>query len=149
LRREALGTAAAAVLAAGIVVGIVAGAVLRLLGLLLACAGSVVGITNAMDCAGTWAGEGLSVAQVEHHKKEAKMRLQEMLKLHVGEQYQLAVFLGRLTHQKGADIIAEVGTIVTIHAAFNLCDVGCLQLGNVLSFKWHNGFCMYDLGRSI
>ena len=72
-----------------------------------------MGITNAMDCAGTWAGEGLSVAQVEQRKKEAKLRLQEMLKLHVGEQYQLAVFLGRLTHQKGADIIAEVGPGMT------------------------------------
>jgi glycogen synthase len=42
-------------------------------------------------------------------KAEAKLRLQETYKLAVGSQYTLAVFVGRVTHQKGCDIIAEVG----------------------------------------
>jgi glycogen synthase len=47
--------------------------------------------------------------QVLLHKAQAKAQLQATYGLTVSEQYSLAVFVGRVTHQKGVDIIAEVG----------------------------------------
>jgi hypothetical protein len=48
-------------------------------------------------------------AQVLALKAQAKLALQKDKGLLVGPQYQLIVFMGRMTHQKGCDIIAEVG----------------------------------------
>lgn len=70
-------------------------------------ADEVVGILNAMDPAGTWAGAGLSADEAIRRKTEAKLAIQKRMGLAVGEQYELAIFLGRLTHQKGVDIIAH------------------------------------------
>jgi glycogen synthase len=47
--------------------------------------------------------------QVVALKTAAKLALQQAQGLLVGPQYQLIVFMGRMTHQKGCDIIAEVG----------------------------------------
>ena len=76
-----------------------------------------MGIINAMDCSDTWAGEGLHVLHVEVAKQAAKLELQRQFGLHVGEQYQLAVFLGRLTHQKGVDIVAKVSRPGSVNVA--------------------------------
>lgn len=46
--------------------------------------------------------------QVLAAKQEAKLKLQAAYSLAVGDDYTLAVFVGRVTHQKGCDIIAEV-----------------------------------------
>lgn len=61
-----------------------------------------------MDPTGTWAGRGLSVDDVIARKTAAKLQLQQRMGLAVGEDYKLAIFMGRLTHQKGVDVIAEV-----------------------------------------
>jgi len=71
-------------------------------------AGNVVGIMNAMDPKGTWAGAGLSVTDVLQRKEAAKLQLQQRFGMTTGGDYQLAIFMGRLTHQKGVDVIAEV-----------------------------------------
>jgi glycogen synthase len=63
---------------------------------------------NAMDPMGTWAGAGLSVTDVLQRKEAAKLQLQQRFGMTIGADYQLAVFMGRLTHQKGVDVIAEV-----------------------------------------
>ena len=70
-----------------------------------------MGIINAMDPSGTWAGEALAPQEVQARKGLAKLQLQAQLGLEVGEQYQLAVFVGRLTLQKGVDIIAAVSAM--------------------------------------
>lgn len=51
---------------------------------------------------------GLSLDQVLAAKSEAKQKLQQTYQLSVGDDYVLLVFIGRITHQKGCDIIAEV-----------------------------------------
>lgn len=60
-----------------------------------------------MDPSGTWAGDGISADEAIARKTAAKLKIQQRMGLAVGEQYELAIFLGRLTHQKGVDIIAE------------------------------------------
>jgi hypothetical protein len=47
--------------------------------------------------------------QVLALKTRAKLELQRQVGLDVGADYQLMVFMGRMTHQKGCDIIAQVG----------------------------------------
>jgi glycogen synthase len=51
---------------------------------------------------------GLTLDQVLEAKAEAKQKLQRTYQLSVGNDYVLLVFIGRITHQKGCDIIAEV-----------------------------------------
>ncbi|KAK9845225.1 hypothetical protein WJX81_000502 [Elliptochloris bilobata] len=45
-------------------------------------------------------------------KAQAKAQLQASCHLLVGQQYQLFVFLGRLTHQKGGDLVAAAAKVV-------------------------------------
>jgi len=54
------------------------------------------------------AASDMALEQVLVVKAEAKRKLQETYCLAVGEQYTVLVFIGRITHQKGCDIIAEV-----------------------------------------
>lgn len=70
-----------------------------------------------MDPAGTWAGDSISAEEAITRKTAAKLKIQQRMGLAVGEQYQLAIFLGRLTHQKGVDIIAEAAPQVCCRAA--------------------------------
>lgn len=68
----------------------------------------ISGILNCMDVNDSLAAAGLPLDQVLVKKQEAKLKLQETYGLAVGAQYTLLVFVGRVTHQKGCDIIAEV-----------------------------------------
>jgi glycogen synthase len=72
---------------------------------------SITGILNALDMGNSLASQpGLSAEQVADMKRAAKLQLQERYGLAVGEDYRMVVFVGRITHQKGCDIIAEVRT---------------------------------------
>lgn len=53
----------------------------------------------------------LCATQVLALKTQAKLELQRRVGLAEGKDYQLLVFMGRMTHQKGCDIIAQVGTL--------------------------------------
>jgi glycogen synthase len=93
-------------------------------------ADEVVGILNAMDPAGTWAGAGISADEAIRRKTEAKLAVQQRMGLAVGEQYELAIFLGRLTHQKGVDIIAQAAPqVLARHPKLQLLVLG--PLGDV------------------
>jgi hypothetical protein len=50
----------------------------------------------------------LLAVQVLSIKASAKRRLQAQYGLATGEQYSVATFVGRMTQQKGCDVIAEV-----------------------------------------
>lgn len=90
----------------------------------------VVGILNAMDPVGTWAGNAISVDEACARKAAAKLKVQQRMGLAVGEQYQLAIFLGRLTHQKGVDIIAQAAPqVLARHPKLQLLVLG--PLGDV------------------
>ena len=67
-----------------------------------------MGILNSLDMDNSLAGSGLSLAEALTAKAEAKAAAQERYSLAVGQQYSLAVFIGRITYQKGCDVIAEV-----------------------------------------
>jgi glycogen synthase len=73
---------------------------------------SITGILNALDMGNSLASQsGLSAEQVADIKRAAKLQLQERYGLAVGDDYKLLVFVGRITHQKGCDIIAEVSLL--------------------------------------
>lgn len=58
-------------------------------------------------------------------KAAAKVRLQSQYGLAVGQQYSLATFVGRMTQQKGCDIIAEVAAgLMERHALLQLVVLG-------------------------
>jgi hypothetical protein len=70
---------------------------------------SITGILNALDMGNSLASQpDLTAEQVADMKRAAKLQLQERYGLAVGNDYKLLVFVGRITHQKGCDIIAEV-----------------------------------------
>ena len=63
--------------------------------------------------------------QVLGIKATAKARLQSRYGLAVGQQYSLATFVGRMTQQKGCDIIAEVAAgLMAKHPALQLVVLG-------------------------
>lgn len=70
---------------------------------------SITGILNALDMSNSLAAQpNITAEQVADIKRAAKLQLQERYGLAVGDEYRLLVFVGRITHQKGCDIIAEV-----------------------------------------
>ncbi|KAF6252281.1 hypothetical protein COO60DRAFT_1644178 [Scenedesmus sp. NREL 46B-D3] len=71
-------------------------------------AGRIRGITNALDTCGCLAAGGMPLHEVLGMKAASKVQLQQLYGLSTGQQHSLATFVGRMTQQKGCDIIAEV-----------------------------------------
>ena len=72
----------------------------------------VRGILNALplnpaSLAGQLEAGKLALDDVASHKETAKLEFQKRFGLAQGAQWELVVFLGRMTHQKGCDIIAK------------------------------------------
>ncbi|WIA30035.1 hypothetical protein OEZ86_000130 [Tetradesmus obliquus] len=65
------------------------------------------GITNALDPRDSLAAAGMSLDAVLALKASCKVQLQQLYGLAPGQQYSLATFVGRMTQQKGCDVIAE------------------------------------------
>ncbi|KAL4459197.1 hypothetical protein ABPG75_014062 [Micractinium tetrahymenae] len=68
--------------------------------------GAVCGVLNGLPGSEGHATEGVNVGDLFARKASAKLALQLAKGLQVGEQHRLLVFLGRITHQKGCDLIA-------------------------------------------
>lgn len=66
------------------------------------------GILNALDMKDSLAALGLPLEEALARKRAAKAALQARYGLEAGERFDLFVFMGRITQQKGCDIIAEV-----------------------------------------
>lgn len=99
--------------------------------------GLVRGILNALDMSDSLAASDLNLQEVLAIKAAAKRRLQETYCLAVGEQYNLLVFIGRVTHQKGCDIIAEVRRLPVFT---NTCPSPSIP-PNPPSLSWHCQRC--------
>ncbi|KAF8067137.1 mok12 [Scenedesmus sp. PABB004] len=83
------------------------------------------GVLNALSMADSFAASGLSTDAVLAAKAEAKACLQAAYGLAVGDNYTLLTFVGRVTHQKGCDIIAEAAPyIMSRHPTLQLVFAG-------------------------
>jgi glycogen synthase len=86
----------------------------------------ITGILNALDMSNSLASQPeLTIDQLVAIKRTAKLQLQERYGLTVGEEFKLVVFVGRITHQKGCDIIAEAAAyFMPRHPKLQLVVVG-------------------------
>lgn len=83
------------------------------------------GITNALDPRDSLAAAGMSLDAVLALKASCKVQLQQLYGLAPGQQYSLATFVGRMTQQKGCDVIAEAAqALMTRYPLLQLVVVG-------------------------